>query len=395
MIVLVPAYEPDARLVDLVASIRSASPELRVLVVDDGSGPASEHVLDAAGGLGALVIHLPVNRGKGYALKQGFAHADLVYPGEDVVCADCDGQHSVVDILRVAGRIGRSRSGGPADGARTADGTPKEAMVLGARRFTGRVPARSRVGNAMTRTLFRAITRVPVQDTQTGLRGYPASMLPWLRSVPGDRFEYELDLLLRARGAGYGIEEVEIATIYLDENASSHFRPVADSLRIYAPLLRFSLSSLGAFALDTVALLVLHALTGSLLASVLGARAVSSGANFLANRRLVFDPDHRTRLGTAAAHYWGLVVALLAANAALLFALTQAGVGLLLAKVATEAVLFVVSFQAQRRFVFRPERPTPARPLPGRRAGASALRGGGPARGAAARTGRSDLSARR
>ncbi|MEP7762320.1 bifunctional glycosyltransferase family 2/GtrA family protein [Sanguibacter sp. 25GB23B1] len=390
MIVLVPAYEPDHRLVDLVASVRSAAPELRVLVVDDGSGPGYERVFDAVRGLGGLVLDLPVNRGKGYALKAGFAHADLVYPGEDVVCADCDGQHSVVDILRVAGRIGRTRPSGSTDRGTHTDGAPRPAMVLGARRFTGQVPTRSRVGNATTRALFRAITRVSVQDTQTGLRGYPASMLPWLRSVPGDRFEYELNLLLHARGAGYGIEEVEIATIYLEENASSHFRPVADSVRIYAPLLRFSLSSLGAFALDTVALLVLHTVTGSLVGSVVGARVVSSGANFLANRRLVFDREHQTRLGPAAAHYWALVVVLLAANALLISALTHAGTSLLLAKVVTEAVLFVVSFQAQRRFVFRPGTRAPAR-----RRAAAGLRDEGRARDGGAPTRRSVPSARR
>lgn len=382
MIVLVPAYEPDDRLVDLVASVRSAAPELRVLVVDDGSGPAYETVFEGARRLGALVLELPANRGKGAALKAGFAHAELAHPGEDVVCADCDGQHSVVDILRVAGRIGR---------------TGRDAMVLGARRFTGQVPLRSRVGNATTRLLFRAITHVPVQDTQTGLRGYPASMLPWLRSVPGDRFEYELDLLLRARGAGFGIEEVEIATIYLEENASSHFRPVADSVRIYAPLLRFSLSSLGAFTVDTVALLVLHSLTGSLVGSVVGARVVSSGANFLANRRLVFDREHQTRLGPAAAHYWALVVALLAANALLISALTHAGTGLLPAKVVTEALLFLVSFQVQRRFVFRPGSPgaRTTRTLPGRRRAAAAPRDGGRAHDGGAPTRRSVPSVRR
>ena len=393
MIVLVPAYEPDARLLDLVTSIRSAAPELRVLVVDDGSGPAYERVFDAVRGLGGLVVVLPVNHGKGYALKAGFAHAELVHPGEDVVCADCDGQHRVVDILRVAGRIGHPRFSGPADDGTQTDGALGDVMVLGSRRFTGQVPARSRVGNAMTRALFRAITHVPVQDTQTGLRGYPASMLPWLRSVPGDRFEYELNLLLRARGAGHGIEEVEIATIYLEENASSHFRPVADSLRVCAPLLKFMLSSLGAFALDTVALLALHAVSGSLLASVVGARLVSSGANFLANRRLVFDPEHRTRIGAAAAHYWTLVVVLLVANAALLSVLTRAGVGLLVAKVITEAVLFVVSFQAQRRFVFRPGRRGVAKTLPGRRRAAAAPRDEGRAHDGGARTPRSVPSA--
>ncbi len=94
-------------------------------------------------------------------------------------------------------------------------------------------------------------------DTQTGLRGYPASMLPWLRSVRGERYEYELNLLLEAKQAGYAIESVDIATVYLDHNSGSHFRPLADSVRIYAPLLKFLASSFAAFLVDTVVFLLL------------------------------------------------------------------------------------------------------------------------------------------
>ncbi|PVU81986.1 dolichyl-phosphate beta-D-mannosyltransferase [Cellulomonas sp. WB94] len=335
MIILIPAYEPDERLVRLVASIRAASPA-HVVIVDDGSGTAYRHVFDAARALGCTVIGYATNRGKGHALKEGFRHVALHHPGEDVVCADCDGQHTVVDILRVADRL---------HGA-------CDAMVLGERRFTGAVPARSRFGNAATGVLVRMATHLPVQDTQTGLRGYPASMLDWLQTVDGDRFEYELNLLLRAGGAGYDVEGVGIETIYLDGNLSSHFRPVVDSVRVCAPLLRFSLSSLAAFALDTVALLALHAVTGNLLASVVGARVISSTANFAANRRLVFAHGQDKRLGAAALQYWVLAVALLAASYGLLSFLTRTGLPLLAAKVLTEATLFVVSYQVQRRLVF-------------------------------------------
>lgn len=343
MIILIPAYEPDERLVRLAASIRAAS-DAHVVVVDDGSGSDYRQVFDAARALGCTVIGHATNRGKGHALKEGFRYVALHHPGEDVVCADCDGQHTVVDIVRVADRL------------RSAHG----AMVLGERRFTGVVPARSRLGNAATGVLVRMATHLPVHDTQTGLRGYPASMLDWLQTVDGDRFEYELNLLLHATGAGYEVEEIGIETIYLDGNLSSHFRPVVDSVRVCAPLLRFSLSSLAAFGLDTVALLALHTLTGNLLASVVGARVISSTVNFLTNRRLVFAHGQDKRIGAAAIQYWTLAVALLAASYGLLSALTHAGLPLLAAKVLTEATLFAVSYQVQRRLVFA--RPSEVRP---------------------------------
>lgn len=343
MIVLVPAYQPDTRLVTLVADLRTAG--LDVLVVDDGSGPDHTAVFAAAARLGAQVLHHPTNRGKGQALRTGFAHVAAARPGTDVVCADCDGQHTVPDVLRVAARL------------RTTD-DPANTLVLGTRRFTGDVPLRSRVGNTATRLLFRAVTGTPVHDTQTGLRAYPAAMLPWLLTVRGDRFEYELEVLLHATRTGRHVVEQDIDTVYLEENASSHFRPVVDSVRVYVPLLTFAASSLTAFAVDTVLLLALHAATGHLLVSVLGARTVSSATNFLLNRHVVFRRPHRTALRPAALRYGALAAGLLAVNYLLLSALHAIGLPLLAAKVLTEAALFAASFEVQRRVVFPAGHPT-------------------------------------
>jgi putative flippase GtrA len=364
MYVLIPSYEPDARLPTLVAALRSA--QLPVLVVDDGSGPAYRRVLDQAEALGATVIGYPVNRGKGHALKVGFGFLAERFEGHDVVCADGDGQHLVADILRVAERVA------------TADG----AMVLGARRFTGRVPLRSRLGNSVTGVLVRTATGLPVHDTQTGLRGYPASMLGWLQGVDGERFEYELDLLLRASQDGVPVEEVEIETVYLDENASSHFRPVVDSARVYAPLLRFSLSSFSAFLVDTVALLGLFALTGALLPSVVGARVLSSAVNFAINRRLVFAGGRAKSLRAAAAQYGVLAATMLAASFGVLTALTGLGMALLPAKVLTEVALFAASYQLQRTVVFATPTARPVAPAPrtGSAAGSGSSRPAAPSR---------------
>ena len=103
MIVLIPAYEPGDTLVDLVTSLRHCGQT--VVVVDDGSGPEFQPIFQRARALGCAVLsHLP-NRGKGFALKRGFRHIALTYPGRDVVCADCDGQHTLADIASVADAV--------------------------------------------------------------------------------------------------------------------------------------------------------------------------------------------------------------------------------------------------------------------------------------------------
>lgn len=343
VIVLIPAYQPDARLVTLVERLDRH----RVLVVDDGSGPAYAAMFEAARRAGAEVIHLSHNRGKGFALKTGFAHVEARYPGAGVVCADSDGQHRVEDVEAVAERVRTS----PA------------AMVLGVRRFTGRVPVRSRFGNAATRIAFRLITGLAVTDTQTGLRGYPARTLPWLNRIPGDRFEYELRLLLRAAAEHLPIEEVDIATVYLDGNSSSHFRPVVDSARIYGPLLAFAGSSLLAFAVDALLLAMLVGWTGDLTAAAIGARLVSATLNYTVNRSAVFGRSAgRIPHRRSAPRYIALAVVMLTANIVLLHLLSAMTGSLAISKVLTEVTLFLTGFAVQRAFVFRGRCPAPGVP---------------------------------
>jgi putative flippase GtrA len=344
VIVLIPAYEPDMKLIRLLEAIAETGSGIKALLVNDGSGPGYDEIFDRAAALGCTVIGHRVNRGKGFALKRGFAYVERFFPGHDVVCADCDGQHRVIDILRVANGIVADRG----------------AMVLGSRRFSGRVPLASRFGNAVTRVVFARSTGLCIYDTQTGLRGYPAAMLPWLLTVHGDRFEYELNVLLEAAEAGVTIQELPADTIYIDGNASSHFRPLVDSARVYAPLVKFSLSSLGAFAIDVVVLFVATALAGNLLASVVTARVVSSTFNFVANRRLVFAHRQRSSRAGCASRYFGLVGAIMVANYSMMYVwYERLGVGLLPSKFLTEAALFGASYQIQKRFVFAgPEVPS-------------------------------------
>lgn len=340
MIVLIPAFEPGSRLEPVVAGLFAADPDVEVVVVDDGSGPAFTATFDQVAALGATVLRHDVNLGKAAALRTGFDHAMSAHPGGDVVTADADGQHTVRDILRVADALRED----------AADGVPM--LILGCRAFTGNVPLRSRAGNAVARGVFRLAAGWALSDTQTGLRGIPSELLAWVREQPGERFAYEQNVLLRCRRDGVATREVPIETVYLDDNASSHFRPVADSLRVMLPLVLFAGSSLLAFAVDTVMLLALTALTGLLVPSIVAARVVSASVNFAVNRRVVFRAEQRGRMLRQAARYALLAVALLASNIVWLDALTRYGAPLVVAKIATEAVLFVTSYGVQRSFVF-------------------------------------------
>lgn len=344
MIVLVPAFEPGAALTTLIRDMWAADPDVEVVVVDDGSGPAFADRFAVAARLGATVLIHAENRGKGAALKTGIDHVLAHHPGEDVVTADADGQHTVADIERLAAALRED----------AAAGTPS--MILGCRGFTGRVPLRSRVGNALARALFRAAAGWGLSDTQTGLRGIPSIYLDWLRAQPGERFEFEQNVLLRSRRDGIETREIAIDTVYLDGNASSHFRPVADSMRIMVPLLLFAASSFLAFVVDTLALLVLSTVTGALVPSIIAARILSASANFFVNSRVVFAarqaPGRRAMAGRAA-RYALLATALLASNVVWIEALTGWGMPLVVAKVVTEIVLFVTSYGVQKTFVFR------------------------------------------
>ncbi|WP_237200100.1 glycosyltransferase family 2 protein [Rothia nasimurium] len=188
MLILIPAYKPDASLVRLIENLdASASTEgvsARVLVVNDGSGPdytpifeqvaqlgnrlapapSLERRFDQPGITSVTVLDLPSNGGKGAALKAGITWAQQQAPGDVIVTADADGQHLPADILAV----GRETQAQASAGHKT--------LVMGVRTIadpaapTLQVPVRSRVGNALTAFLFRLSTGQNLADTQTGRR---------------------------------------------------------------------------------------------------------------------------------------------------------------------------------------------------------------------------------
>ena len=337
MYVLIPAYQPDARLPRLILELHRADSSMRIVVVDDGSGQKFSDIFEASATAGAHVISYEHNRGKGYALREGFTWIRDVAGDspECVVTADADGQHTLNDIFRVG---------------RTCTDTGKS--VLGVREFVGHVPARSRIGNTATSALFWLATGWKLKDTQTGLRAFPVALLPALLEVQGDRYEYELRVLLHLAKFRHPVTQIPIETIYEAGNPTSHFRPLQDSARIWAPLLKFAASSGVATVIDYVLVLVLNALTGALFLPVITARVVSASVNFAMNRR-VFEATG-VPLRCSALRYAALAVAVIAGSYTILAVLTGIGMPLWIAKIIADTTMYLVSYSAQSRYVFAP-----------------------------------------
>lgn len=345
VVVLVPAYNPDGKLLDLVESLKASFGN--IVVVDDGSGEGRD-VFRGVAGRGVTVLAHERNRGKGAALKTGMKWISEHLPDfAAVVTADADGQHRPGDIARVAEAVCAN----------------PETLTLGVRSFSGKVPFRSRFGNWWTRQFFFLFTRMKVSDTQTGLRGIPAALVPRMLELPGDRYEYEMAMLADARHFAVPPVQVPIETVYSPGNASSHFSPLRDTVRIYGALLHFCASSVCCFLLDnaifTAVLFAAMRMTDwkratNTLLAICTARVVSASANYFYNRRFVFRSKISKQMSMP--RYWMLVLAVMSAGygctAGLARVLDVNGIAITVLKIAVETTLFFLSYCAQRKWVF-------------------------------------------
>ena len=349
-IAVIPAYEPEDVLIDVAQEAEAAG--FMVIVVDDGSSHGQavesgektaaqfEGIFMSAGNF-ATVLSYPENHGKGYAMKTAFRHIKDNYHGNfTVVVIDADGQHTIEDAEKVSAYAERHRS----------------TLVLGNRRQSGKSPLRSRMGNAITRNVFRLTSGLKVYDTQTGLRAFSDELLDRMLEIPGDRYEYEMNMLMAFAKEKRPIMEVPIETIYIDGNKSSHFNTLLDSYRIYRDIFRFSASSFLSFLIDYGIFSCIIGLFGGAASTTLFAnvfaRFVSATANYNLNRSFVFmDEDDHKR---SALRYAALAASILCINSLILYVLSNMiGITPLLAKLGTELVMFFFSFFMQKHFVFK------------------------------------------
>ena len=332
-IALIPAYMPDEKMIDVSKGLYQEGFE--IIIVNDGSPEAFNKVFSDAARYARILIHNE-NKGKGEALKTGLEYIYNTYDAPyTIVNADADGQHRLEDIIKVASVAEANRS----------------CLILGSRKMEGKVPFKSRAGNAITRFVYRITTGNIVYDTQTGLRAYSDKLVPELLQICGSRYEYEMNMLMELPKHGIEIKEELIKTVYIGKNESSHFDPIKDSIKIYKEILCFCASSLISFLVDYGLFCVISAISGSLIVANTLARIISGTLNFSLNRKVVFKSQKD--VATSAIKYSALALAILIINTFILELLTGMGLTAYAAKIITELALFVLSYFIQHSYIFK------------------------------------------
>ena len=237
--VLLPVYNPDEKFLQLVEDLSKRG--FKVVACNDGSKESCDEYFRRAKPF-ADVIGYKDNKGKGYALKRGFEYIgnNLADEVDYIVTADSDGQHAIEDIERVA-KLTRKTDG----------------IVLGMRDLSERIPIKSRIGNDLSKFVYTIVTGVYLRDNQSGLRGFPVRLCQWLQDIPGNKYEYELNVLVTAHKEGMKVTGIDIKTIYENNNKNTHFKPIKDTFRIQRSLWSYGLISMLMYSIYIVTISVL------------------------------------------------------------------------------------------------------------------------------------------
>lgn len=341
-VILIPAYKPEESFVRFTTELIQRGHT--VVAVDDGGGSAFAEIFARVSELdNVTVLHHEVNRGKGAALRTGFEYINNNMPDVmGVVTADCDGQHKIDDIERIIVKMEENEG----------------KLILGGR-FTEsdvKIPIKSQIGNTLTRWVFFIATGLKIRDTQTGLRGIPKKLLPEMLKIKGDRYEYEMNMLLYLRDWDCGFVEMPIETIYENNNAGSHYNPLKDSLRILGQILKFSLTSFLSFLVDYILFLLLNhiildefLIAGFSLSYIL-ARVVSASLNYVLNRHFVFKKG-----GKASIPKYAALAVIIMLVGSLVTGLLQNHLGwpAIICKICIDVPLYFVNYKFQRDWVFK------------------------------------------
>lgn len=345
--IIIPSLNPDNKLKKTVEGMLNTGFS-HILLVDDGSDSEHKKYFPEENESITVLTH-KTNLGKGAALKTAFNYIlDNVPDACGVITVDGDGQHTPEDTLKCADELEKKNG----------------AVILGCRDFSGKdVPKRSRFGNKTTSFVFKLLCGISVSDTQTGLRAFPRSVLSELIKIKGERFEYETNMLLVLSRKGISFKEVKISTVYLEENASSHFRPIRDSIRIYHFILSFFMSSAISTVIDIILFYILSRIlsdalgTATVLAATVLARAVSSFTNYIINKQKVFNSE---KTENSVLKYYALAIPQMLVSALIVTILksifTAGSFVSTIIKMIVDTVLFFISYRIQNCWVFTDRR---------------------------------------
>lgn len=232
-IVLIPSYQPQETLIILTKGLVNEG--FKVLIVDDGSGPIYQDIFDKCTEYATVIGYLK-NMGKGYALKYGFRYIlNNFSEFLGVITADGDGQHRILDIVNASEKLESTK-----------------VTIIGDRSFDVKIPFKSKIGNDMSQFSQSLATYRYLHDNQCGLRGFLVKDLEELINIGGNRYEYEMRVITHIQYKEIPYLTMRVETIYEDNNSSTHFRPIMDTLLIQSSIILSGLINFISYIIQAV-----------------------------------------------------------------------------------------------------------------------------------------------
>ena len=349
-IVVIPSLEPDELLIKYVESLTSKYFN-HVLVVDDGSSLNYQQIFSQLETInGVKVLHQEVNKGKGRALKTAYTYIKENYTDiKSIITADSDGQHLEEDCYKLAEMMKTGQRG----------------LYLGTRDFSlDVVPFKSRNGNRITSIVFKLLYGRWLKDTQTGLRGFLFEDIDFMNQIEGERYEYEMQVLIDCVRKDIPFYTMDISTVYIDNNSASHFNAFKDSFKIYKIIFKNFFKFMSSSLICTLIDLLLFYFLSYLLLPTIGivdivtidwisgliARIISAIVNFLINRKYVFKSNKDNK---QIIKYALLSICIICISNIAVSSLELLGGKRWLLKPLCDTVLYFVSYNIQNKWVFK------------------------------------------
>src|SRR6267142_2432516 len=194
--VVIPCFNERDTIEQVVNSVRNSPVQnIEIIVVDDGSTDGTIGVLkEKVAGLADQIIYQPANRGKGAALRTGFAAAT----GDIILVQDADLEYSPEDYPALLEPL-MSDKADAVFGSRFMGGRPHRVLFFW-----------HMVGNRFLTLLSNMCTNLNLTDIEAGYKAFKASLIKSVR-IEEDRFGVEPEIIAKIARRGCRIYEVGIS----------------------------------------------------------------------------------------------------------------------------------------------------------------------------------------
>ena len=224
IILLIPAYKPSKRLIELINSI-NFSENFRAIIIDNGNEVEYFDIFNKLKKIKFVdIIRVEENKGKGFGLKKGIFHCYNHTKCNKIIFADADGQHTKLDILRIKKELSKNNK--------------SNEFIISKRNHTLKTPFLNLIGNTLFSLIFNFIFKTKVKDPLSGLRAMDIEEGKKLLSIKSHGFEFEVETIIFFKKSKLPIKNINTSATYFKDN-KSNFNKFFDSLKLLRKTVRF------------------------------------------------------------------------------------------------------------------------------------------------------------